>query len=195
MHIYLTQTTAQNISSPTSNPSYLVFTAIIAGAVAITVAYITNLRADKREIEKTRREILSSAVTSLIEKSETVNSLVATNGRYNGTYDMDNELTNSLLKLRHEMKFELIRIQIHGSDHLYEIANKLYRMHLDFEGEIEKVDLGELKYIMTGLDFNSLAQTTIDLIDAIRLETKMSTTRRFYRQTKQSPDEDATNRP
>lgn len=195
MHSYLAQSAIETNTTPASSPTYLIFTAIIAGVVAITVAHMTNRRADSREIEKTRREILSIAVTSLIEKSETANSLVATNGRYNGPYDMDNDLTNSLLKLRHEMKFELIRIQIHGSDHLYDIANRLYRVHLDFEVEIEKVDLGELKYIMTGLDFNGLAQTTIDLIDAIRLETKMSTKRHFYRRTKQPPDEDATNRP
>lgn len=185
MKMHLAQAATETNSSPASNPTYLIFTAIIAGVVAITVSYITNRRADSREVEKTRREVLSTAVTNLIEKSETRYTTLAEDAFYNGGTDIDNELENQLLELERAMKLETYRVQIHGSQRLYDLTYALYDIHSASGTSIMKFNLGMTKF-MESIDHVKLAQTTALLIDEIRIETKIAKKRQFA-EYKRSP--------
>ena len=178
MQLYLTQGTTEPAPATISNPIYILVGAVIAGVAALIVALITNWRADSREVEKTRREVLSNAVTGLIEKSETRYTMLADDALFNGGHEIDNELENKLLELERAMKFDVYRIQIHGSDRLYRIAYELYKFHSDSGAEILKVNMGEQKYMESGIDYNEVALTTTALIKEIRIETKLTKKRK-----------------
>lgn len=201
MKMHIAQATAETNPGPTSNPTYLIFTAIIAGVVAITVAYITNRRADSREIEKTRREVLTTAVAVMIEKSHQRYDSISEHLFLNDPTDVSTRQQRKWTQIETEIQAELVKVQIHASGPLYDAAQQLHIIHLDSDMAVFSWMNNEDKYPNYRINHEAITLAVENLIKAVRKEAKLnkkklgSNLKIPYARTKRSPDEDATNRP
>ncbi|MFD9664331.1 hypothetical protein ACFWAY_22335 [Rhodococcus sp. NPDC059968] len=134
--------------------------------------FFTVRSANRREVEKTRREMLTDAVATLIEESTSRNQTIIDWHNYDGT-DLSNSLINILLKHERGMAYQVMRIRIVGSGDLYECAHSLHSIHSDSTTKIVRWELGNLQTLEPRMSQEKLKSVTESLISTFRRETKL----------------------
>jgi len=156
------------------NSTYILVGAVIAGLVALIVALVTNWRADVREVEKTRREVLTTAAASLIQKSDLRYQAIEENAYINGWDEVNHSQHRRWSKWEQNMKFDLAKIQIHASQLLYQSAQTLYELHSDSESNLMDLMLDQTTSPNYEIDYQAITAARATLIQTVRKEAKLN---------------------
>lgn len=144
---------------------------VVALVVSVSVAFYTQWAMNRREVDKSRREMLTRSVASLIEKSTSRNESIRDWTLVGETDDMSNALTNILLKLERGMMFDLVQIRIAGGRETCDAASKVQNLHSISQEMITRFELYDMDTLMPQIDQKELNEYTAELIRLVRIET------------------------
>lgn len=144
---------------------------VVALVVSVSVAFYTQWAMNRREVDKSRREMLTRSVASLIEKSTSRNESIRDWALVGDYDDMSNAQSNILLKLEREMVFDLVQIRIAGSRETCDAASKLQNLHSISQEMITRFEQADVPTLRPHVDQKELENHTNNLIRLVRIET------------------------
>lgn len=153
---------------------FSILLSIVALAVSVSVAFYTQRAMNKREVDKSRREMLTQSVASLIEKSASRNETIRDWETFTEGDDMSNELQNILLNLERGMVSDLVQIQIAGNSETCAVASSIYELHAISQENIVRYELSDLEFLRPRIDQKELQTQTDTLVKLVRKETGLN---------------------